>query len=65
MDINWLDPAGRGSQASELVENIALFLSKLAEPPDRAPVVVSVPDEDPGTEASSIDRPPTGAAATG
>lgn len=60
MDINWLDSGARGPLANELVENLALYLSNLQDPPEPPPVVASVPDQDTSTADEDGDRPPTG-----
>lgn len=39
MDVNWLDPSRKSAQANSLVQNLALFLSGLSNPP--ADVVTS------------------------
>jgi hypothetical protein len=62
MDINWLDSGtGRGPLAADLVENIALFLSKLPEPPDPPGIPVSLPDQEPGILSEAGEPLPTAA----
>lgn len=59
LDVNWLDPSRKGTQADRFAQNLALFLSGSTEPPGATVNALPKATTPKGAPRSSLEPHPT------